>query len=127
MENDCVFCNRTDYIFETEDLIAFHDHFPVNNGHILITPKRHIDSVFDFTVFEWSQLQTMFKLVEGYLSGWHFEAEGFNVGFNDGRVAGQTIFHAHVHVIPRYKGDVADPRGGIRNIKEAIVKYEPER
>jgi diadenosine tetraphosphate (Ap4A) HIT family hydrolase len=129
MESNCVFCNKnqSDYLFENESMVAFYDTFPVNKGHILIVPKVHIDSIFRLTPREWRHLQYMLLNVEGYLSGSKYGARGFNVGFNDGPIAGQTITHAHVHVIPRYKGDVADPQGGIRNIKEAIVKYEPER
>lgn len=122
--NDCVFCDiqQEDILFQTDHLISFYDRYPVNNGHVLIIPKRHIDSVFQFTAQEWKELPSMLQIIEGYLFATN-GAIAFNVGFNDGRAAGQTIWHAHVHVIPRYEGDVPDPRGGIRNIKEPIVKY----
>jgi diadenosine tetraphosphate (Ap4A) HIT family hydrolase len=89
------------------------DTLPVSPGHTLILPKRHIASIFEATKNEvaalWEALQ---QARSGLLQ--EFSPDGFNFGINDGLAAGQTILHLHIHIIPRYKGDMPDPRGGIR-------------
>ncbi|MBC2723865.1 MAG: HIT family protein, partial [Desulfosporosinus sp.] len=97
----------------------------VNEGHVLIVPKRHVVSLFDATQEE---ITSIWKLIEGVkeLLDQRFHSNGYNIGVNVGAAAGQTIFHMHVHVIPRYDGDVEDPRGGIRKIKKSLVPYVGE-
>ena len=102
--------------------IAFFDKFPVNEGHVLIIPKRHIASLFDITEEEGMGIWKLLEEVKEELNK-RFHPVGYNVGVNVGAAAGQTVFHLHVHVIPRYQGDVSDPRGGIRNIKKSLVPY----
>ena len=98
------------------------DGFPISKGHCLVVPKRHVASLFELPGDEmrdvWALVERTRKLLRK-----RFRPDGFNVGVNDGIAAGQTVAHAHVHLIPRYKGDVADPRGGIRWVIPAKAKY----
>lgn len=121
----CVFCdyrNNKDYIIDNELAIAIYDHFPVNKGHVLIIPKRHYASFFDATTEEVLAFNDLIhkarKLIDNEL-----KPEGYNIGVNIGEAAGQTVFHLHIHIIPRYSGDVDNPRGGIRNFKKPLVEY----
>jgi diadenosine tetraphosphate (Ap4A) HIT family hydrolase len=120
----CPFCNlpKERVWQETEHSIAFLDAFPVTEGHTLIIPKRHVESLFDLPEVElarvWAQVAEVRKLLTE-----RYHPDGFNVGVNDGQAAGQTIAHAHVHVIPRREGDAPDPRGGIRWIVPGKAKY----
>lgn len=111
----CPFCNpeASRIRLENEVAVAILDSFPVAEGHTLVIPKRHVGSLFDLAVEEQADLWRLVALVRvGLLDG--IKPDGFNVGVNDGVAAGQTVMHAHVHVIPRRSGDVADPRGGVR-------------
>ena len=111
----CPFCTIAPEKIIDQNAHAFtvRDTLPVSPGHMLILPKRHIASIFEATKEEVAALwdavqQTRTQLLK------EFSPDGFNIGINDGIVAGQTIFHLHIHIIPRYKGDMPDPRGGIR-------------
>ena len=112
----CVFCQKVedkDYLIENETAVSFLDSYPLTEGHTLIIPKRHISEIFELDSKEhadiWEIINATKKLLSDTLS-----PDGFNIGVNVGKEAGQTVNHAHLHLIPRYKGDVADPRGGIR-------------
>jgi diadenosine tetraphosphate (Ap4A) HIT family hydrolase len=94
--------------------IAFADGRPISPGHTLVVPRRHVASYWDCSAAEKAALWQLVETVRGLLIERH-RPDAFNVGFNAGAAAGQTVFHAHIHVIPRYTGDVADPRGGVRN------------
>lgn len=124
---DCVFCTMQgiDILVQNEMAQAFFDKFPVNEGHVLIVPKRHVASLFDLTQEEVTDIWKLVAEVKEVLNN-QFHPDGYNVGVNEGAAAGQTIFHLHVHVIPRYNGDVSDPRGGIRKIKKSLVPYAGE-
>jgi len=89
------------------------DGFPISPGHTLIIPKRHLASFFELTN---SERQALFDLLEQAKTDIdkEFSPAGYNIGINDGAAAGQTVPHLHIHLIPRYEGDVADPRGGVR-------------
>jgi len=89
------------------------DTLPVSPGHTLILPKRHIASIFEATKDEVAALWDALQRARTQLLK-EFSPDGFNIGINDGLAAGQTILHLHIHLIPRYKGDMPDPRGGIR-------------
>lgn len=93
---------------------AFFDANPASPGHTLIVPRRMVASWFETTPQEQSALLALVSEVKGQLDE-RFHPDGYNIGFNDGEAAGQTIFHLHVHLIPRYRGDMADPRGGVRH------------
>lgn len=106
----------------SELFIAFLDGFPVSQGHTLVVPRRHLASLFDLPESEYRELCTQVAQMRKLLTA-RFRPSAFNVGVNDGASAGQTVGHAHIHVIPRYAGDVTDPRGGIRWIIPAKAKY----
>ncbi len=114
--NECIFCvGEPVEIAHSDNFYACLDGYPVSQGHALIIPRRHILSLFDLTGEEVAEMHQVMVGVVGWLTHQYAPA-GFNVGVNDGAAAGRTIHHLHVHVIPRYVGDVADPRGGVRNI-----------
>jgi diadenosine tetraphosphate (Ap4A) HIT family hydrolase len=100
---------------ETDLSLAFLDTFPVSQGHTLVIPKRHIQTIWEMTSEEHADAFDLIRRVMSILKG-KFDPHGFNVGVNCGEAAGQTVFHAHIHIIPRYYGDVPNPRGGIRNV-----------
>lgn len=119
-EKICLFCDRKNpekhkIITENELFYARWDNFPVAQGHAEIVPKRHIVSFFELTVKELRQLFSLIKITSNLISA-DFHPDGFNIGLNEGEAAGRTVHHLHIHIIPRYKGDVPNPRGGIRNI-----------
>ena len=122
----CIFCDYIDsknYIMENELAFAIFDSYPVNKGHVLVMPKRHYSSYFDATPAEVEALNDLFKTVKELLDA-ELRPDGYNIGINIGEAAGQTIFHLHVHIIPRYSGDVDNPRGGIRKFKKPLVEYD---
>lgn len=123
-EEDCIFCREpeTELLCENRLARAFYDKFPVNKGHVLITPKRHVVTYFDATLEELSAINGLVFKVKGILDE-KYKPDGYNIGVNVNYAGGQTIFHLHVHVIPRYDGDVEDPKGGIRNLKSGLVDY----
>ena len=102
-------------IIENENAFAIYDGFPVSKGHVLVIPKRVVAEIFDLNDKEYSSCFNLVKDVKKILEE-EFKPDGFNIGINNGEKAGQTIFHAHIHVIPRYSGDVDNPRGGIRHV-----------
>jgi diadenosine tetraphosphate (Ap4A) HIT family hydrolase len=114
-QQDCPFCSlEEDRIqLECEFASAFLDAFPVAEGHTLVVPKRHVARMFDLPQGEQAAVWMMVTQVRAKLMA-ELRPDGFTIGLNDGPAAGQTIMHAHVHVIPRRHGDVADPRGGVR-------------
>ena len=107
---------------ESKDSLAILDGFPLTDGHTLVIPKRHVLSVFELPQQQLNDQAAVVAKVRQVLKA-KYQPDGFNVGVNDGLAAGQTIAHAHVHVIPRRKGDVPDPRGGIRWIIPQKAKY----
>lgn len=115
----CVFCHyieeRKNLIFESDLAIAIYDNFPVSKGHTLIIPKRHVQSFFDLTDLEYNEIQKLLLKAKDNLTDRH-SPDSYNIGINDGPEAGQTIPHCHVHLIPRYKGDTPNPRGGVRAV-----------
>ncbi|MGB0713001.1 MAG: HIT family protein [Gammaproteobacteria bacterium] len=161
MPNDCYFCrvssgNADPFIFENRSFVGIFDTNPVNPGHALVIPRRHVVSVFDLDeaeqhdyfdairsvrkVIESADLAALYKemLTRDYLQGRptdHIDTvlalpflgnppDAYTVGNNDGRAAGRSIDHLHVIVLPRYAGDVENPRGGIRNVIPARAQYQ---
>ena len=106
---------KKDKIIENNHAFAIKDGFPISKGHSLIVPKREITSIYDLNSEEFSYFFLLSKQLIEILKN-QYNPDAFNVGINNGQYAGQTVAHAHMHVIPRYKGDVEDPRGGVRNI-----------
>ena len=120
----CLFCDydKEKYIVENELAFVIYDVFPVNKGHMLIIPKRHFKDFFEIKDEELLAIKSLTDECKSILDK-EYSPDGYNVGINIGTDAGQTIMHLHVHLIPRYKGDVENPKGGIRNFKESLVKY----
>lgn len=124
MEN-CPFCSITGsprVIMESDYSIAFYDGFPVSPGHTLIIPKRHVASYFELDQSEQQDLWELTNKVKALLDD-KYHPDGYNVGINVGQAAGQSVFHVHVHVIPRYTGDVEEPRGGVRGVIPEKMNY----
>ncbi|HRY82148.1 MAG TPA: HIT family protein [Candidatus Moranbacteria bacterium] len=116
----CLFCDRNNkekhkIIIENELFYSRWDNFPVAKGHAEIIPKKHIISFFDLNKEELLKMYEIIKETRKIITN-KYNPDDFNVGINDGELAGRTIHHLHIHIIPRYKGDVENPKGGIRNI-----------
>lgn len=116
--DNCVFCekikNKTiKLIYENQLAIAFFDEFPVNEGHMLIITKKHYPTFFDISDQEQKAMIDLLNKSKKYLDD-KYNPDGYNVGLNCGSIAGQSVMHVHMHIIPRYKDDVKNPRGGIR-------------
>ena len=129
---NCPFCQKINskqgILYENDSFVAFYDEYPVSKGHTLIVTKRHVGAYFcgmyksGLTQKEKYDLIDAIDKVQWYLSRVHI-TDDFNVGFNDGEYAGQTVGHFHCHVIPRYYKDTDDPRGGIRGCIPEKMKY----
>ena len=118
MEKDCPFClnNLTsEIILENNFSYAIYDKFPVSKGHILIIPKQHNSNYFDLSLEEQQECLILLNNAKKILDK-EFKPDGYNVGININKDAGQTIWHAHIHLIPRYSGDIEEPRGGVRGV-----------
>lgn len=123
----CLFCDRTNtkehiIIDENELFYARWDNFPVTKWHTEIIPKKHIESFFELTDTEILQLFDLIKKVKNILKE-KYTPDAFNIWINDGEKAGRSIHHLHIHLIPRYTGDVENPRGGVRNIISGKWNY----
>jgi diadenosine tetraphosphate (Ap4A) HIT family hydrolase len=120
----CPFCEPEDarVVIDGSLVRALWDGFPISPGHALIVPKRHVASWFGLAADEKAEMVLLLDDIKARLDV-SFAPDGFNIGINDGVAAGQTIGHAHMHVIPRYTGDMADPRGGIRWIISSKADY----
>ena len=116
--NNCIFCSleKNRVIKSNELALAFRDNFPVTELHTLIVPRRHAKDYFELTQEEVVACNNLINQLRLDLMEEDSSIEGFNIGMNAGEVAGQTVFHCHIHLIPRRKGDVENPRGGIRHI-----------
>ena len=124
MTKECPFCpipqNR---IIDSNEMgFVIRDGFPISPGHTLIIPKRHVGSFFEISQEERDALLGLLDQAQKVLDT-ELNPDGFNIGVNEGEAAGQTINHAHVHIIPRRKGDVQDPRGGVRWVIPDKAKY----
>jgi len=123
--SECLFCSIDPSRVIAENLIAYaiRDAFPVTDLHTLIIPRRHVEGYFDLSDDEKVGCdQTLSKVREQILIEDDL-VTGFNVGINVGRSAGQTVFHCHIHLIPRRDGDTTDPRGGVRGVIQNKEKY----
>ena len=123
---DCPFCGKPEIIIENELAFAHYDSYPVNAGHCLIIPHRHVAEYFQATAEEkasiWALVDDMKIIIDQ-----EYKPDGYNVGVNIGETAGQSVPHMHIHMIPRYRGDVENPRGGVRGViphKQKYVKKE---
>lgn len=126
--SDCPFCSPAPggLLAETRHCRALRDVYPVAPGHTLVVPMRHVASVFDLGSEEWDDLWGLVRRMREDVNELR-TADALNIGLNDGPAAGQTVGHAHVHLIPRRHGDVPDPRGGVRWVLPANADYWSER
>ena len=124
MSNNCIFCKLRDerVIYECEHTKAFIDTYPASPGHTLIIPKRHFATYFEATEDEIEAIGKALKAAKKILDK-EFSPDAYNIGVNNGEAAGQSVMHLHVHLIPRYKGDVEDPKGGVRWILKDKANY----
>jgi diadenosine tetraphosphate (Ap4A) HIT family hydrolase len=122
--SECPFCRLApDRILDgNEHAVAVADAFPVSRGHTLIILRRHTVSFFDMTAEEVTAVYELLRRMREYLRN-TLGPGGYNLGVNVGAVAGQTIDHVHVHLIPRFPGDVTDPRGGVRHVIPGKGRY----
>lgn len=121
----CPFCNlsrRVEIICETTTCVAFYDGYPVSPGHALIIPKRHVASYRDLSLQERYDMDETREYVMRKIDE-RFKPDGYNIGINIGVAAGQSVFHCHMHIIPRYNGDVPNPKGGVRGVIPTKQKY----
>lgn len=124
--NACIFCEiatNDRVIDQTDHCFVIRDAFPVTEGHTLIIPKRHVADYFDLTIAETSEIQRLLHKHKSQIEQSDLSVDGFNIGINVGATAGQTVFHVHVHLIPRRIGDVENPKGGVRGVIPARQKY----
>jgi len=122
---ECPFCNLVvqDRIVSSNELaFAIYDQYPVSKGHLLVIPKRHCDNYFLLNSKEQQGCWTLIQEMQERIAN-DFHPDGFNIGINVGESAGQTVGHVHVHLIPRYDGDMKNPRGGVRNCVEGKGYY----
>ena len=109
----CICIEQGPLSISTPTAVAFQDNFPITQGHTLVVPRQHLASIFDLTPSEYAAIFALVREVRDTLAA-TYGVSDFNIGVNVGAAAGQTIAHAHIHVIPRRVGDVTDPRGGVR-------------
>jgi diadenosine tetraphosphate (Ap4A) HIT family hydrolase len=123
-EKPCAFCSLpAERVINSNHYgIVMRDGFPISPGHTLIIPKRHIGSFFELDSDERQDLLNLLEAAKKILDE-KFHPNGYNIGINDGPAAGQTVPHAHIHLIPRFTGDQTDPRGGVRWIFPEKAKY----
>lgn len=127
-ELTCPFCALPQgrIVGQNEHAIWIRDAFPVSPGHSLVIPRRHVRSFFDTTEQERTALLALLDAAKGAAQS-EYRPDGFNIGVNDGAAAGQTVSHLHIHLIPRFKGDVPDPRGGVRWLMPEKADYWSRR
>ena len=116
--NPCLFCDskKSGIAHENDLAYASYDSYPVSDHHCLIIPKRHIKDYFDMTKDELIACNDLIQIVKNEISRKDVNVKGFNLGTNAGKIAGQSIMHCHIHLIPRREGDVDNPQGGVRSV-----------
>jgi len=124
-DKDCIFCNlpKSRIVDEDDFMLVVKDNFPVTKHHTLFIPKRHVEDYFGLYQPELNSLNKFLAKHKEIINNKDKSVTGFNIGMNNGEDAGQTIFHCHVHLIPRRKGDIKNPRGGIRGVIPSKKDY----
>lgn len=117
---DCLFCklhdnSLHDILIESLHFVVRRDNFPLSKGHVEVVPRRHVESFFDLTAAEIAEAYELMQEARKKIDD-EYTPDAYTIGVNDGTAAGRTVDHLHIHLIPRYEGDVEDPRGGIRQI-----------
>ena len=120
----CPFCALppSRIVLASELAVALFDAYPVSKGHALVIPRRHVKSAHDLSDPEMLEIWRLLQEMRNFISS-SDAPDGFNIGVNDGAAAGQTVGHVHFHLIPRYAGDLPDPRGGVRWVLPAKARY----
>jgi len=123
--NPCLFCviRKKELVFENELAYASYDSYPVSIHHCLIIPKRHINDFFELTDSEIIACNQLIKKAKKQIEIEDPTVSGYNIGANSGIVAGQSIMHCHIHLIPRREGDVDNPQGGVRSVIPSKQHY----
>ena len=123
--NPCIFCKvrREELLFENVLAYSSIDSYPVSKFHILIVPKRHIQDYFDLSAEEVQACHELILKNKEMILKEDPTVKGFNIGTNSGKTAGQSIMHCHIHLIPRRKGDVDNPQGGVRAVIASKQHY----
>ncbi len=123
--NPCLFCNtsKKEFIFENDLAFVTFDSYPVSQFHSLIIPKRHIQNYFDLTNDELLACHGLLLKIKNKINSDDNTVGGFNIGVNSERIAGQSILHCHIHLIPRREGDVDNPQGGVRSVIPSRQHY----
>ncbi|MEC7838569.1 MAG: HIT family protein [Chlamydiota bacterium] len=128
VKDNCIFCQMVEKSREVEIVAQFEhtfvikDQYPVSPGHLLIIPKHHTENWFTATEEVKKEITFVLDELKAFLDR-EYQPDGYNIGINSGKVAGQTVMHLHVHLIPRYEGDMDDPRGGVRGVIPSKQKY----
>lgn len=115
---ECFFCKclkEEELLLENDLAYARYDDFPVSKGHLEVIPKRHVKDWWEATNEERMAIITLLDEAKKIVDE-KYHPDGYNIGMNLGEMAGQSVMHLHVHLIPRYKGDVENPRGGVRGV-----------
>ena len=116
--NPCLFCSIKDSGLADENTLAYasYDTNPVSEWHCLIIPKRHVKDYFELTNDEVIACNDLIKIIKEKILLKDPFVKGFNIGINAGKIAGQSVLHCHIHLIPRREGDVENPQGGVRSV-----------
>lgn len=120
---DCPFCGKPKKVIQNDLAFAHYDSYPVNPGHCLVIAHRHVAGYFEATAEEKAAIWALVDEMKGIIDA-EYQPDGYNVGVNIGVAAGQSIPHLHIHMIPRYKGDIENPQGGVRGVIPHKQKYE---
>ncbi|MBE8190061.1 MAG: HIT family protein [Candidatus Thioglobus sp.] len=125
MSENCIFCELGNerIIGQCDMTTTFLDTYPASPGHTLIVPKRHIATYFEVTTAEQNAIAKAIQKAKLLLDN-EFSPDGYNIGVNNGEAAGQSVKHLHVHLIPRYLGDVKNPKGGVRWVIANKANYD---
>ncbi|MBN2539911.1 MAG: HIT family protein [Bacilli bacterium] len=122
----CIFCEKykqhENIVYENKTMFVIYDQFPVSKGHCLVIPKRHIPDYFAMNKNELIDMDAAIIEAKIILDKLH-QPDGYNIGINNGIAAGQTVMNLHVHLIPRYLGDMSNPRGGVRGVIPSKQSY----
>jgi len=118
LNNPCLFCNIKENSLADENTLAYvsYDTYPVSELHCLIIPKRHVNDYFELTNDEVIACNDLIKKIKEEILLKDKSVKGFNIGSNIGKIAGQSVLHCHIHLIPRREGDVENPQGGVRSV-----------
>lgn len=126
--DNCVFCgikkaiNEDRIIYEDDNWIAILDNYPVSDGHTLLISKQHYETYFNLPPYIQKDMYIIIQKIRCELQE-RYNPDGWNIGCNCGEAAGQTVMHFHMHIIPRYKGDCENPRGGVRGVIPSKQSY----